>query len=427
MNIAFPGQGRGMAMTIDIDALMDAGVREGVFPGGVLLVSRGDQIIFHSAHGQQNIFTHDPVTLDTCFDLASLTKPLATALVVALLVDRGALSLDQPLGSLVDCGDHGDKKCITIDHLLRHTSGFPAHQPFYSLLARMPRKNRRQALRRLIMAEPLINAPGARQIYSDLGYMVLAWVVESTTRMRLDQLVADSFFTPLGLDLFFRPLEECDVSPGQLKRFAATEQCPWRHRILTGEVHDDNAWAAGGVEGHAGLFGTAHAVGKLLFHMLTALQDTSISRLQPPQPTTQPLQSTTHNPAPSTQYPQTSTQPPAPSTHNPTPINPISGRVLRQFAKKESGRERVAGFDTPSPMDSSAGNGFSPGALGHLGYTGTSFWMEPDLSIIVVLLTNRVHPSRDNIKIRQFRPRLHDVIMEKIKSYPTVPSQHPLS
>ncbi|MFK5954453.1 MAG: serine hydrolase, partial [Desulfobacterium sp.] len=274
--------------------------------------------------------------------------------------------------------------------------------PFYSLLARMPREDRRQALRRLVMAEPLIHPPGARQVYSDLGYMVLAWIVESTTRMRLDQFVDDSFFAPLGLDLFFRPLGECDVSPGHLKRFAATEQCPWRHRILTGEVHDDNAWTVGGVEGHAGLFGTAHAVGKLLFYILTALQDTSTPRTPPPQPITQ-------HPVPTIQHP-------TPSTHNPTPINPIPGRVLRQFVQKESGRERVAGFDTPSLVGSSAGGGFSPGALGHLGYTGTSFWMEPDRSIIVVLLTNRVHPCRDNIKIRQFRPRLHDAVMERFKS-----------
>jgi len=383
-----------------INTLMENGVREGVFPGGVLLISRGEQVLFHSAHGQQSLFTHDPVTLDTYFDLASLTKPLATALAVALLVDRGALSLDQPLMSLVDCGVHDDKKQITIDQLLRHTSGFPAHRPFYSLLAKMPREDRTQALRQLIMAEPLIHPPGARQLYSDLGYMVLAWILESTTRMRLNQFVEDSFFIPLGLDLFFRPLGECDVSPGQLKRFAATEQCPWRHRILTGEVHDDNAWAAGGVEGHAGLFGTAHAVGKLLFHMLTALQDASIPRTQPPQPTAQ-------HPHPRTQYPEPT---------NPIPINPIPGRVLREFIQKESGREQVAGFDTPSPVGSSAGGGFSPGALGHLGYTGTSFWMEPDHSMIVVLLTNRVHPSRDNIKIRKFRPRLHDAVMERFKS-----------
>jgi CubicO group peptidase (beta-lactamase class C family) len=391
-----------------IDAVMEAGIREGVFPGAVLLFSRGDQILFHRAYGQQSLFTHDPVTLETCFDLASLTKPLATALAVAKLVEGGALTLEQSLGSLVDCRGHEDKQMITIDHLLRHTGGFPAHRPFYPLLARMPEARRRQALRRFILAEPLIHCPGTRQVYSDLGYMVLAWVVESTTRMRLDLFVDEILFTPLGLDLFFRPLGECDVSRRQLKAFAATELCPWRGRILTGEVHDDNAWAAGGVEGHAGLFGTAHGVGKLLFHVLAALHGTSTPHLPAPGTHQNPKP---NNPAPSTQNPE-------PGTHQPNTQSdaPIPGGVLRRFVQKEPGRERVAGFDTPSLVGSSAGGGFSTNALGHLGYTGTSFWVEPDSSIIVVLLTNRVHPSRDNIKIRHFRPRLHDAVMGKIKS-----------
>ncbi|SMC41667.1 CubicO group peptidase, beta-lactamase class C family [Desulfocicer vacuolatum DSM 3385] len=387
-----------------IDALMRAGVREGVFPGGVLLVSRGEELLFHRAYGQQSLFTHDPVTLDTFFDLASLTKPLATALAVATLVDRGCLFPDRPLGSLVDCGKDDHKKVITIDQLLRHTAGFPAHRPFYLSLVKMPRTHRRQALRQQIMAEPLIHPPGAGQVYSDLGYMVLSWVVESITGLHLDRFVKDTFFDPLGLDLFFRPLGESDVSPGPEQRFAATEKCPWRGRILTGEVHDDNAWAVGGVEGHAGLFGTARAVGKLLVYILAALKDTSIPHLPTPK---------TRHPVPRIQNPAPSTQNPKPRTQH--PFSPIPGRVLREFVKKESHAERVAGFDTPSPRGSSAGTGFSPGALGHLGFTGTSFWMEPDSSVIVVLLTNRVHPCRNNIKIRQFRPRLHDAVMETVK------------
>lgn len=383
-----------------IDRLMAAGIREGIFPGGVLLVSQGDQVLFHRAYGQQSLFTRAPVTLDTCFDLASLTKPLATALAVAKLAGEGTLALEQSLGSLVDCDRHGDKQKITIDQLLRHTSGFPAHRPFYTLLAKLPGSHRKDALRRFLLAEPLIHCPGTRQVYSDLGYMMLAWVVESTTGMGLDQFVDDSFFTPLGVELFFRPLGACDVSPEQLRRFAATEHCPWRNRILTGEVHDDNAWAAGGVEGHAGLFGTAHAVGKLLFYVLAALHGASAIP--------QPPASASHNPL-------STIQPLQPSPCNPAPTNPIPGGVLRQFIQKEPGRERVAGFDTPSLVGSSAGGGFSPNALGHLGYTGTSFWMEPHRAIIATLLTNRVHPSRDNIKIRRFRPHLHDAIMETIK------------
>ncbi len=348
-----------------IDAVMNAGIREGVFPGAVLLVSREDQLLVHRAYGKENLFTNEPITVDTCFDLASLTKPLATALAVATLVAAGTLTLEQPLGALVECRGHEDKQMITVDQLLRHTAGFPAHRPFYQALVKLPRVHRREKLRRLIMAEPLIAPPGERQVYSDLGYMVLAWIVESTVGMRLDHYVDQVIFAPLILDLFFRPMG--DGKPRHtLRRFAATEQCPWRARMLTGEVHDDNAWAVGGVEGHAGLFGTARGVGKLLTHLLDALHGGAGGNLP--------------------------------------------GGVLRRFVKKEPGRERVAGFDTPSPMGSSTGNGFTVNALGHLGFTGTSFWMEPDASVVVVLLTNRVHPSRDNMAIRRFRPLLHDLV-----------------
>ncbi len=358
---------KGHAMT-SIDDFMVTGVRQGVFSGGVLWVSRKHRTVFHRAYGRLSLFSSETVTQDTCFDLASLTKPLATALAVAKLVQSGEIFPAQTLGDLVDCRGYEDKKKICIDQLLRHTSGFPAHSPFYHSLVKLPFEARREHLRNLIMAVPLTAQPGARQIYSDLGYMVLAWIIEKTTGMPLDRFMDQAFFYPLHLDLFFRPLGKKHVNRGK-KRYAATEACPWRRRILSGEVHDDNAWAVGGVEGHAGLFGTARAVGTLLGYMLDAIHGHSTGK--------------------------------------------IPGKVLGQFIKKESHRERVAGFDTPSVTGSSAGRYFSHNALGHLGFTGTSFWMEPDSSIVVVLLTNRVHPSRDNLKIRQFRPRIHDLVMEK--------------
>ena len=351
-----------------IDAFMTAGTRQGVFPGGVLWVARKQRTVFHRAYGRLSLLSSAPVTRDTCFDLASLTKPLATTLAVATLVQSGVLSLTQSLGELVDCRGYEDKKKICIDQLLRHTGGFPAHRPFYQTLVNVPWERRRKHLRNLIMAEPLAATPGTRQIYSDLGYMVLAWIIEKTTGISLERFMDQTVFSPLDLDLFFRPLGENQVNQGK-RQFAATENCPWRGRILSGEVHDDNAWAVGGVEGHAGLFGTAQAVGTLLGHVVDALHGDSTGK--------------------------------------------IPGKVLGQFIKKESGRERVAGFDTPSLAGSSAGRYFSVNALGHLGFTGTSFWMEPGSSIVVVLLTNRVHPTRKNLKIRQFRPRLHDLVMEK--------------
>ncbi len=353
-----------------IDEFMATGVSQGVFPGGVLWVARKHRTVFHRAYGRLSLLSSVPVTRDTCFDLASLTKPLATTLAVAELVQSGALFPAQPLGEILDCRGYEDKKNICIDQLLRHTGGFPAHRPFYQTLVNLPWEMRRKHLRNLIMAEPLVAPPGTRQIYSDLGYMVLSWIVEKTTAMPLDRFMGQTIFSPLNLDLFFRPLGKKQVNQGR-RQFAATENCPWRGRILSGEVHDDNAWAAGGVEGHAGLFGTAQAVGTLLGHVLEAIHGDRTGR--------------------------------------------IPGKVLGQFIKKEPGRERVAGFDTPSLAGSSAGRYFSVNALGHLGFTGTSFWMEPCSSTVLVLLTNRVNPSRDNLKIRQFRPRLHDLVMEKWK------------
>ena len=294
-----------------IDKFMSAGIKDGVFPGGVLLVLKKNRTLFHRAYGTIDVLTRAPVTLDTCFDLASLTKPLATTLAVAKLVQSGALFPEQSLGTLVDCQGDEDKKKISIDHLLRHTAGFPAHRPFYGELIKISCGMRRDNLRHLVMAEPLVSPPGDCQVYSDLGYMVLAWIVEKTVGMPLDRFVDQYFFSPLNLDLFFRPLGEKDVKQVQ-RRYAATENCPWRGRTLFGEVHDDNAWSVGGVEGHAGLFGTAHAVGKLLCHLLEAL-------------------------------------------HGHLNGN-IPGKVLQRFIQRETGRERVADLTlllwwAPPPAD----------------------------------------------------------------------------
>lgn len=356
-----------------MDALMRRGIREAVFPGAVLLVSRCDHILFHRAYGVSHIETRRPMRLETAFDLASLTKPLVTALCASILMADGRMASAQPLGTLIDCGEHHDKGRITVDQLLRHTSGLPAHRPFYERVMNHPLALRRKALRDYILAEPLVYPAGTRQVYSDPGYILLSWVIESLTRMRLDQFVDKALFRPLGVDLFFNPLHDVGLETGTAcavhRHFAATERCPWRGRILSGEVHDDNAWAVGGIEGHAGLFGSAVAVWRLLRQVMCAVRSRGDGRL--------------------------------------------SGEVLRRFIRKKEGEEMVAGFDTPSPEGASAGRYFSPAALGHLGFTGTSFWMDPDKDIIMVLLTNRVHPCRHNLKIRRFRPLIHDAAMEE--------------
>ncbi len=345
---------------------MEGAVRETVFPGAVLLASKGPDILFHQAFGVADLDTGEPVTIGTLFDLASLTKPLATTMAVLDLVQQGRLSVGQPLGDLLPGVAGTDKACITVDDLLRHRSGLPAYHPYFESLVKFPMPERRERLRALIVREPLIHEPGRVELYSDLGFVLLAWVAETLSNRRLDRHVAEKVYAPLGIHgLGFRsvgaPLE---------KGVAATENCPWRKRVMKGEVHDDNAWAVGGVEGHAGLFGTASQVWTLLKEILAGV------------------------------------------SFNTTRV--IDGALIRRFAAKDPGFERGAGFDTPSGNHSSAGHFFSAASLGHLGFTGTSFWVDPTTSVIVVLLTNRVHPVRSNEKIRKFRPVIHDLVMEML-------------
>jgi CubicO group peptidase (beta-lactamase class C family) len=198
--------------------------------------------------------------------------------------------------------------------------------------------------------------------------MILAWVVECVSDKRLDHFVVDEFYRPLGLEnLFF-------ISNNTLKNrglFAATENCPWRHKILEGQVHDENAYVVGGIEGHAGLFGTADDVHRLLAELLAVYHGERKSEI-------------------------------------------FHRDLLHQFFKRLPGTDKALGFDTPSVTDSSCGRGFSPTSIGHLGFTGTSFWMDLERSVIVILLTNRVHPSRENEGIKEFRPEIHDAVMDTI-------------
>jgi CubicO group peptidase (beta-lactamase class C family) len=353
---------------LDIDQMMAEGIEDSAFPGAVLLCARGKKVLFHGAYGVADLADQRPMKKNAVFDLASLTKPLATALAVSVLVKEGRVSLNTRLGEVIPAVLQTSKAGISIDMLLRHTSGLPAHREFFRSMAKAPH-GRREMLRHLIVAEPLDAEPGHEQVYSDLGYMFLSWVVEILAGQRLDRFVQKKIYNPLGIrDLFFIDLENksLDKEPVEKYRLASTQTCPWRNRTLMGEVDDDNAWAAGGIEGHAGLFGDAPSIHTLCCEILAAACHGSTMVLDPD--------------------------------------------IFATFVRKEQGQDYVAGFDTPSKLNSSAGRFFSPDSLGHLGFTGTSFWLNPDSGLIVILLTNRVHPSRDNQKIKLFRPRLHDMV-----------------
>ncbi len=349
-----------------IDQAMDRALTHRVFPGGVLAWGVGKDLLFHRAYGTADETCGELVDPHTIFDLASLTKPLTTALAMAELVKKKQVSLLTPLSEILPEVIGTNKVKITVDMLLRHTSGLPAHREYFKL---MSDSYPRHTLRQMILYDPLEVEPGKKVIYSDLGYMILAWVIEKICGQPLNDFVCGSIYTPLGLDKLF--FVDCKKGWAEQGRVAATSRCPWRGRLIKGEVEDENAWAAGGVEGHAGLFGDALCVYRLCFEILSAVIGKKTKVLDP--------------------------------------------EVMRSFIQQK-GTVRPAGFDTPSKENSSAGHFFSNRAIGHLGFTGTSFWMDPETDLIVVLLTNRVHPSRENWKIRKFRPVIHDLIYEAISS-----------
>ena len=344
---------------------MAAGIQDGVFPGAVLLVAEGWDILFHRAYGVPHIFSDAAVSVDTVFDLASLTKPLATALAVMKLLERGDLALETPLKSVLPEFQHADKGEITIVQLLVHDSGLPAYRPYYRKLRRLRRGGRKSALKNMLVGQPLADMPGRRTVYSDLGYMVLEWIIERVGGKPLDVFLDEMVYGPLAVDRLFFPGNAYPTSRGIV---AATEFCPWRNVLLAGRVHDDNADAVGGIAGHAGLFGTARGIYQLLCHMLSIY-------------------------------------------HGDTPDRVFRGDLIRLFFSPWNAVGRPPGFDRPEGPSSSAGRYFSENTVGHLGFTGTSFWMDIDRRLIVILLTNRVHPSRNNLKIRAFRPLLHDTVM----------------
>ncbi len=353
--------------------LMQQAVSDKVFPGAVLLASKEGRIVFHGAFGFRDLLTRPAMTTETIFDLASLTKPLATTLAVMILVQQRKLELTQNIGDTLPAFKKDQKAAIKIENLLYHNSGLADYRPFYKEIEHLPSENRIKALRQLLVNEPLIHPPGSRVVYSDIGFMILEWLVEEICGQRLDHFVSEMIYKPLGLEnLFFVDLSA--IQPQGV--FAATEQCPWRQHMLAGQVHDENAYVVGGIQGHAGLFGTACDVHRLLLQLLTAY-------------------------------------------HGKQSINLFQTKQVRLFFRRLAGSDKALGFDTPSPLNSGSGKFFSPNSVGHLGFTGTSFWMDLDRSIIIILLTNRVHPRRDNEAIKAFRPKLHDEVMRCLLSQKT--------
>ncbi len=356
-------------------ALLVEGVEEGVYPGAVVLVSSRGEIAFYEAVGRRKITPCEaPMQRATVFDLASLTKPLATTMALVKLVDEGVIDLDEPIQRILDCFLPEDKSALTCRLLLCHAAGFPDWQPFYLELEAFSPALREKHLRKRLIEQPLAYQPGRETIYSDLGFMMLKWVVERASGVSMADYLRDRFFGPLGLGHTFLGNAPAGLGLGEA-HFAATEDCAWRRKVMLGQVHDENAYALGGYSGHAGLFSTAEEIlvlsDLLMRHFHGERQDF------------------------------------------------FRAETVRTFFRRQDLVPRstwALGWDTPSEEGSSAGRHFSAQSVGHLGFTGTSLWMDLQRDVIVIFLTNRIHPTRKNQSIRAFRPRLHDRVMEALDS-----------
>lgn len=356
-----------------INSLLWKGVENGVFPGAVLLVSMKNDIIYYGSAGYLSITAdRKPMKHGTIFDLASLTKPLVTTLCMMKLVDEGIIELDTPLSSLPMGDIPQDKASITPRMLLNHCSGLTDWEPFYKELINKPLPERKKYVRELIIQSELKYRPLERTLYSDLGFIILEWIIESLTGASMKDFFIENFLNPLGLERVFLYDGELPQSvSGDM--IAPTEYCHWRNRLIHGEVHDENAYALGGYSGHAGLFGDAMGV----YRICSMLLDHYTGRRK----------------------------------------DLLAPDIVRGFFKKQdivNDSTWALGWDTPSDTGSSSGRYFSKNSVGHLGFTGVSVWMDLESLIISILLTNRVHPSRENNKIKEFRPLLHNTIQMRL-------------
>jgi CubicO group peptidase (beta-lactamase class C family) len=341
---------------------------DSAFPGATIAVGFRDSLVLLTAVGHYGANDRRSVTPETIYDLASLTKVIGLTTATMMLLDEGKLDLDAPVQRYVPAFQGPNKERVTIKHLLTHSSGLPAWRPLYA------ETNTREDALALVDTTALLRQPGDTFVYSDLGAMVLTQAVEAVTGQRLNDFLAARLFGPLEMTStrFLPPV-------AWRNRIAPTENdTVFRHRLLRGEVHDENAGRLGGVSGHAGLFSTAGDLSKFAVWLLTQRSRDSF-------------------------YACGDTAACPPNIRKP---------IVQMFTERQNippGSSRALGWDTPSE-NSSAGTKMGPDAFGHTGFTGTSIWFDPDRELFIILLTNRVNPTRANTKILQVRRRVADLV-----------------
>ena len=369
-----------------VETALDKAIEHQEIPGAVVLarMPREDEVLEYcwvrglaSARPERL-----PMRRNTIFDLASLTKPMATTTAIMMLVDEGSISLDDPVAKTLPTFAERGKEEVTIRHLLSHSAGLKPWREFHELLIQKERKSGERLLGTKegrdwivdrILRSALVHQPGEAAVYGDLDFIVLAAIVEAVSNQPFDEFCESRIFTRLGLiDTRFIPIpvDGSQPAPDSVRsRIAATENCSWRERILWGEVHDPNASAMGGVAGHAGLFSTADDVMRFGQLFLDAYHD-----------------------------------------RNPS----LPPERVREFCEKQllpESSDWALGWDTPTKGASSSGVHFSEKSVGHLGFTGTSLWIDLERELVVVMLTNRIHQVAKRSRF-DLRPKVHDAIVE---------------
>ena len=358
-----------------VSEIIEEGIAKKATPGAVAIVGRRGKIVFEEAFGHLSYQEDAPlVNLDTIYDLASLTKVIVTTTLSMILYERELLGLDVPVSTYIPEFTSSGKDEVLIRDLLAHCGGLLWWTDLYKQFEGRTPEEAYSGYIETISKMPLDYEPRTKTSYSDLGVLLLGEVIQRITGMSLDGLASEEIFKPLGMtDIFFRPEESLR------SRIAPTEKDNWRGRIVHGEVHDENAFGLGGIAPHAGLFSTARALVPIV-QMLLNGGFLDGKRL-------------------------------------------LNGATISLFTRRAglvAESSRALGWDTPSGS-SSAGNYFSNLSFGHTGYTGTSIWIDPERELFAILLTNRVHTTRDNRQIYELRPRFHDAVMGAIIDSDIVP------
>ncbi len=355
-----------------LDLIITNALRNGVFTAcSVGFSIRTQQGVVRDIHSWGNTDSGNDgkkVVKTTFFDMASLTKPIVTVFCLLTLIEEKKICLEDTLSHYLGTACPFDKKKIKIIELLSHSSGLPAHKPYYKKLINYPLAKRNKKIIEWVLEEKLCCQPAEKALYSDLGFILLGYVIEKISGEKLDSYWRRKIAVPLKLEksLFFSNKKAFNN-----KNYAVTGNCVWSKKKLCGIVHDDNCRSLGGVAGHAGLFGNAEGLLSFCEHLIEQFKGRR------------------HHPA-------------------------YSSSSLLRFSEKREGSSWALGFDTPTPGQSSSGNYFSKQSIGHLGFTGTSFWIDLQRDIAVIILTNRVCCGENTEKIKELRPVVHDIIMKDL-------------